>query len=42
LLFSDAVVTEDVVEDDFGVQEVCTKDGIDGRQGTAKIFGHEV
>ena len=40
--FPDAMVTEDVVEDDFGVQEVCTKDGIDGRQGTAEVFGHQV
>ena len=36
------MVTEDVVEDKFGVQEVCTKDGIDGRQGTAEVFGHQV
>ena len=42
ILLSDAVVTEDVVEDDFGVKKVCTKDGIDGRQGTAEVFGHQV
>ena len=41
-LFSDAVVLEDVVEDDFGVQEVRSQDGIDGRQGAAEVFGHQV
>ena len=41
-LFSDAVIPEDVVEDDFGVQEVCAEDGIDGREGTAKVFVHQV
>ena len=39
---SDAMIAKDIVEDNFGVQEVCTKDGIDGRKGTTKIFGHEV
>ena len=41
-LFPDAMVSEDVVEDDFGVQEVRAKDGVDGRKGTTEVFGHEV
>ena len=42
ILLSDAVILEDVVEDDFGVQEVRSQDGIDGRQGAAEVFGHQV
>ena len=42
ILLSYTMIAKDIVEDNFGVQEVCAKDGVDGRQGTTEVFGHEV
>ena len=36
------MVLEDGMQDDFGVQKVGAKNFIDGGEGAAEVFGHQV
>ena len=36
------MITEDGVEDDFGVQEVGAQNGVDAGEGAAEVFGYQI
>ena len=43
LLFPDAMVLKNPIEDNFGVEaEVGAEDGVDGGEAAAEVFGHQV
>ena len=42
LLFPDAVIPENILQDGFGVDEVGAEDLVEGGDGTAEVFGDEV
>ena len=41
-LFSDAMIAEDGMQDDFGVQEVGAQDGIDAGEGAAEVLSYQI
>ena len=41
-LLSDAMIAEDGMQDDFGVQEVGAQDGIDAGEGAAEVLSYQI
>ena len=42
LLFPDAVIPENILQDGFGVDEVGAEDLIEGCDGATEVFGNEI
>ena len=41
-LLPDAMLRKNILQNSLGIQEVGAEDGIDGGEGAAEVFGHEV
>ena len=41
-LLAGAMVSEDMMEDGVGVQQVFSQDGVDAGEGPAQVFGHQI